>query len=106
MNFYPSAPLLAKAYWEIIDKWQWKTFTVLYEDDESLLRLSELIITAKNEGIVVTVEQLDREGSGSYRYFSCFLYLFWLNHDSLQGFLIYFFLVKKQTFLGTSDNKK
>lgn len=69
VNFYPSAPLLAKAYWEIIDKWQWKTFTVLYEDDESLLRLSELIITAKNEGIVVTVEQLDREGSGSYRYF-------------------------------------
>lgn len=70
INFYPYAPLLTKAYWEIIQEWQWKTFTVLYEDDESLLRLSELILMAKDEGIVVTVEQLDRDGTGNYRYVS------------------------------------
>ncbi|XP_066246537.1 glutamate receptor ionotropic, kainate 2-like [Euwallacea similis] len=67
INFYPSASLLTKAYWEIIQKWEWKTFTVLYEDDESLLRMSELVVLAKEEGIVVTVEQLDRDGTGNYR---------------------------------------
>ncbi|CAG9769593.1 unnamed protein product [Ceutorhynchus assimilis] len=67
LNFYPYAPLLTKAYWEIIQEWKWKAFTVLYEDDESLLRLSELILLAKEKGIVVTVEQLDREGTGNYR---------------------------------------
>lgn len=67
VNFYPSAPLLTEAYWAIIQAWKWKTFTVLYEDDESLLRVSELILQAKQEGIIVTVEQLDRDGTGNYR---------------------------------------
>ncbi|XP_050308479.1 glutamate receptor ionotropic, kainate 2-like [Anthonomus grandis grandis] len=67
INFYPYAPLLTKAYWDIIQEWQWKTFTVLYEDDESLLRLSDLILLAKDQGLVVTVEQLDRDRIGVYR---------------------------------------
>ncbi|ENN72129.1 hypothetical protein YQE_11188, partial [Dendroctonus ponderosae] len=67
VNFYPSAPLLTEAYWAIIQAWKWQTFTVLYEDDESLLRVSELILQAKQEGIIVTVEQLDRDGTGNYR---------------------------------------
>nr|WJJ63364.1 glutamate receptor ionotropic 6 [Pachyrhinus yasumatsui] len=67
LNFYPHPPLLTQAYIDIIREWKWKTFTVLYEDDESLLRLSELIVLSKERGIVVSVEQLDREGTGNYR---------------------------------------
>ncbi|KAL1491605.1 hypothetical protein ABEB36_012177 [Hypothenemus hampei] len=67
INFYPYPPLLGKAYWDIIQSWRWKTFTVLYENDESLLRLSDLILTAKDNGVIVTVEQLDRDDTGHYR---------------------------------------
>ncbi|XP_060524732.1 glutamate receptor ionotropic, kainate 2-like [Cylas formicarius] len=67
VNFYPHASLLTQAYKDIITKWDWKAFTVLYEDDESLLRLSDLILTSKRENRVVNVEQLDKEGTGNYR---------------------------------------
>ncbi|KAG5882512.1 hypothetical protein JTB14_033313 [Gonioctena quinquepunctata] len=36
INFYPHPPLLTKAYFDILMAWEWKTFTVLYEDDEGL----------------------------------------------------------------------
>ncbi|XP_076267436.1 glutamate receptor ionotropic, kainate 3-like [Rhynchophorus ferrugineus] len=67
LNFYPHPPLLTKAYIDFIQEWKWTTFTILYEDDESLLRLSGLILYAKETGVVITVEQLDREGTGNYR---------------------------------------
>ncbi|XP_030749785.1 glutamate receptor ionotropic, kainate 2-like [Sitophilus oryzae] len=67
LNFYPNPSLLTRAYIDFIQEWKWKTFTCLYEDDESLLRLSGLILFAKENSIVATVEQLDRENSGNFR---------------------------------------
>ncbi|XP_074025580.1 glutamate receptor ionotropic, kainate 2 isoform X1 [Leptinotarsa decemlineata] len=64
INFYPHPPLLAKAYLDIIFSFEWESFTVLYEDNESLMRVTSLIETAKSEGLVVQVMQLEE---GNYR---------------------------------------
>nr|CAI5834720.1 unnamed protein product [Callosobruchus analis] len=67
INFFPHPPLLARAYFDIVSQWGWKTFTLLYEDDESLLRTRNLVEMAKGEGIQVQIEQLDYEQTGNYR---------------------------------------
>ncbi|XP_018563905.1 glutamate receptor ionotropic, kainate 2-like [Anoplophora glabripennis] len=67
INFYPHPSMLSTAYFDIIMALEWKTFTVLYEDDEGLLRVLDLIKMAKDEGLLVTVIQLDRYHSGNYR---------------------------------------
>nr|QUP79591.1 ionotropic receptor 5 [Monochamus saltuarius] len=67
INFYPHPPILTRSYFDIIVALEWKTFTVLYEDDEGLLRLLSFIKMAKDEGFTVIVQQLDRYHSGNYR---------------------------------------
>nr|CAH7717520.1 unnamed protein product [Callosobruchus chinensis] len=67
INFFPHPPLLARAYFDIVSQWGWETFTLLYEDDESLLRTMSLVEMAKGEGIQVQIEQLDYEQTGNYR---------------------------------------
>ncbi|XP_044262845.1 glutamate receptor ionotropic, kainate 2-like [Tribolium madens] len=58
INFYPHSAYLTSAYFSVLMLWEWKSFTVFYEDDESILRLADLLNLAKNEGIIVTVKQL------------------------------------------------
>ncbi|XP_072382958.1 glutamate receptor ionotropic, kainate 1-like isoform X2 [Diabrotica undecimpunctata] len=67
VNMYPHPLHLSKAYYEIISSNDWKTFTVLYEDDESLLRISSLVEQAQDDGIVIQILQLDKYNSGNYR---------------------------------------
>ncbi|VEN33465.1 unnamed protein product [Callosobruchus maculatus] len=67
INFFPHPPLLARAYFDIVSQWGWETFTLLYEDDESLVRTMSLVEMAKGEGIQVQIEQLDYEQTGNYR---------------------------------------
>ncbi|KAJ8927384.1 hypothetical protein NQ314_020159 [Rhamnusium bicolor] len=66
INFYPHPPLLSKAYFDIIMAWEWKSFTILYEDNESLLRLCSLIQLAKDQDVLVSVQQLDKQRTGNY----------------------------------------
>ncbi|KYB25025.1 hypothetical protein TcasGA2_TC031399 [Tribolium castaneum] len=58
INFYPHSAYLTSAYFSVLKLWNWKTLTVFYEDNESMLRLGDLLNLAKNEGIIVTVKQL------------------------------------------------
>ncbi|CAH1176212.1 unnamed protein product [Phaedon cochleariae] len=67
INFYPHPPILAEAYYDIIKALGWETFTVLYEDDESFLRVSSLVKKTKDEGLLVQVMQLDENHENSYR---------------------------------------
>lgn len=67
VNFFPHPPLLSKAYIDIIKYWGWKTFTVLYEDDEGLARVTSLIEDAEDLGILVDVKKLDFSLTGHYR---------------------------------------
>lgn len=53
---------------EIIETLGWKTFTILYEDNASLLRISELLKIRTNKDYRIVVRQLDKDGTGNYRY--------------------------------------
>lgn len=66
INLYPHPPVLSRAYFDIITAWDWNTFTVLYENNESLLRLADLITNCQLKSILVSVKQLDQPQSGSY----------------------------------------
>lgn len=70
INFYPHSSYLTLAYFSILRTWEWKSFTLFYEDNESILRLGDLLNLAKNEGIIVTVKQLYEgiEEEPIYRY--------------------------------------
>lgn len=68
LNVYPSPAMLGRAYVEILKAWNWKTFAVLYEDDESLLRISEILKMRDNKDFRVVVRQLDKDKTQNYRY--------------------------------------
>lgn len=67
INFFPHPPLLSKAYIDVIRYWEWQTFTVLYEDDEGLVRITSLVEEAKDLGMLVDVRKLDSSITGHYR---------------------------------------
>lgn len=52
---------------DIIVKWGWTAFTILYEDVESFLKISNLMQLAKDNGIIVDVKQLDPLYSKSFK---------------------------------------
>lgn len=68
INFYPHPPLLSKAYLDVIRTWEWKTFTVLYEDNDIFNRITSLVEDAKDYGMLVDVKKLDASITGNYRY--------------------------------------
>ena len=45
--------------------WNWKTFTILYEDEDGLIRLQELLQLSNTPGYKVIVRQLP--ASDDYR---------------------------------------
>ncbi|XP_071050024.1 glutamate receptor ionotropic, kainate 2-like isoform X1 [Onthophagus taurus] len=59
INFYPDATLLAKGLAVIVNHMKWKGFTVLYEDTDSLVRLSEVLKLAGSTHNPVVVRKLD-----------------------------------------------
>lgn len=68
VNLYPYPPMLAKAYTDIVRAWKWKTFTILYENDESLYRIHELLKMMDGVELKpVTIHKLDVSEDGSYR---------------------------------------
>lgn len=67
LNLYPNPAMLSKAYVEILKAWNWNTFIVLYEDDDSLLRISEILKMRDNKDHRVVVRQLYKDETGSYR---------------------------------------
>ncbi|CAG9860598.1 unnamed protein product [Phyllotreta striolata] len=67
VNFYPDSSTLSRAYYDIITNMGWKTFTVLYEGDESLLRIKSLVETAHQDGVVTQMMQLDPFYTGNFR---------------------------------------
>ncbi|XP_063906335.1 glutamate receptor ionotropic, kainate 2-like isoform X2 [Zophobas morio] len=67
INFYPHSSYLTQAYFAILKMSEWKRFTLFYDDNESLLRMGDLLNLAKDDGIVVVLKQLDEVGDGIYR---------------------------------------
>lgn len=67
LNLYPHPDILMEAYLDIVNKWKWRTFTILYEDNRSLIRMSELLKLRTKSDYKVVFKQLDRDNTGNYR---------------------------------------
>lgn len=54
LNFHPDYTVVAKAYRKLVERWNWKTFTILYEEENGLILLHE-IFKAFEVGSKITV---------------------------------------------------
>ncbi|XP_046464667.1 glutamate receptor ionotropic, kainate 2-like [Daphnia pulex] len=58
VNLYPNPASVSRAYADVINGWKWKTFTVLYEDEDGLIRLQELLQLSITPGYKIIIRQL------------------------------------------------
>ncbi|KFB52145.1 AGAP000801-PA-like protein [Anopheles sinensis] len=65
VNLYPHPSTLSKAYVDLVAAWGWKSFTIIYETNEGLVRMQELLKAHGLSDYPITVRQLS--DSGDYR---------------------------------------
>lgn len=65
VNLYPHPSMLSRAYVDIVRAWGWKSFTIIYESNEGLVRLQELLKAHGPSEFPIAVRQLSV--SGDYR---------------------------------------
>ncbi|XP_057671940.1 glutamate receptor ionotropic, kainate 2 isoform X1 [Diorhabda carinulata] len=58
VNLYPHPTTLSKAYVDLVKAWGWKSFTIIYENNEGLVRLQELLKAHGPYEFPITVRQL------------------------------------------------
>ncbi|XP_046435177.1 glutamate receptor ionotropic, kainate 2-like [Neodiprion fabricii] len=58
LNMYPYSYTLSKIYLQLAEDFEWKTFTILYESTENLIRMHDLLKRWDRRGYTVTVRQL------------------------------------------------
>ncbi|CAH1402280.1 unnamed protein product [Nezara viridula] len=61
LNIYPHPSSLTQAITDIVTAWNWKGFTVLYDDFDALRKIQGIIKLADDKGYLVTVRQLESE---------------------------------------------
>ncbi|XP_053396125.1 glutamate receptor ionotropic, kainate 2-like isoform X3 [Mercenaria mercenaria] len=59
ISVYPDHEVLGRSFADLIKHWEWKSFTVIYEDGESLVRLQKLLETARGEEYKMTIRMLE-----------------------------------------------
>lgn len=59
LSLFPHYEVLGNAYVDIIKYWEWKAFTVIYDDNDGVLRLQEVLKFSKGLNVKVTVRKLD-----------------------------------------------
>ncbi|KAH3889063.1 glutamate receptor ionotropic, kainate 2-like isoform X2 [Dreissena polymorpha] len=64
ISLYPDNGILSTASAELIRHWNWKQFTVIYENDDGLLRLQEVLKATKGNDNKLTVRRLESKTSG------------------------------------------
>lgn len=67
INLFPYAPVLSRVFVDIVQAWNWASFTILYETNEGLSRIGELLKIYDHHGYTIVVRQLDKFRSGNYR---------------------------------------
>lgn len=67
INNFPHPAILSQAYLDFIRVWNWKRFTILYDNDESLIRLNEVLKLTLDKNYVIIVRKLDQYNTGIYR---------------------------------------
>ncbi|XP_063982434.1 glutamate receptor ionotropic, kainate 1 isoform X2 [Diachasmimorpha longicaudata] len=58
VNLYPHPTTLSKAYVDLVKAWGWKSFTIIYESNEGLVRLQELLKAHGPSDFPIAVRQL------------------------------------------------
>ncbi|XP_054269961.1 glutamate receptor ionotropic, kainate 2 isoform X1 [Macrosteles quadrilineatus] len=58
VNLYPHPTTLSKAYVDLVQAWGWKSFTIIYENNEGLVRLQELLKAHGPSEFPIAVRQL------------------------------------------------
>ncbi|KAF4521436.1 hypothetical protein B566_EDAN010593 [Ephemera danica] len=58
VNLYPHPRALSKAYVDLVRAWGWKSFTIIYENNEGLVRLQELLKAHGPSEFPIAVRQL------------------------------------------------
>ncbi|KAG1652212.1 Glutamate receptor ionotropic, kainate 1 [Nymphon striatum] len=61
INLYPHWETLSAAYKELVLAKQWKSFTVLFEEDEALIRLQKLLQVTTDKKVKINVLKLQPE---------------------------------------------
>ena len=60
---------LFKAYVQLIERFGWKSYTILYEDNQGLVRLQELLKSPTQSDVKIVVRQLPQDEDYRYTYF-------------------------------------
>ena len=55
LNLYPDTNVLARAYADLLIDYTWKSYTIIYEDDDSLIRLKDILQIHDPQSSPVTV---------------------------------------------------
>ncbi|XP_014247018.1 glutamate receptor ionotropic, kainate 2-like isoform X3 [Cimex lectularius] len=58
VNLYPHPTILSKAYVQLVEAFGWKSFTIIYESNEGLVRLQELLKAHGPSDFPIAVRQL------------------------------------------------
>ncbi|XP_026318745.1 glutamate receptor ionotropic, kainate 2 isoform X2 [Hyposmocoma kahamanoa] len=58
VNLYPHPAALSRAYVDLVRAWGWKSFTIVYENSDGLVRLQELLKAHGPTELPVSVRQL------------------------------------------------
>lgn len=66
LNFYPRSDLLASGLATVVRHMKWKNYVILYQHNEGLIRLEEVMKIPQLNDNPVTIKQLDK--SGDHRY--------------------------------------
>lgn len=59
LNIYPDYEMLATAIATIVQNMDWKTYMIIYEDNESLVKLQDVLKLTQADSPPVTIRQLD-----------------------------------------------
>lgn len=55
LNLYPETEMLSRAYADLLIDYTWKSYTIIYEDDDSLIRLKDILQIHDPQSSPVTV---------------------------------------------------
>lgn len=58
-NFFPSPKAFSRALADIIEEYDWKAFTILYEDDYGLIKLHDILQYHDSSNGPITVRRID-----------------------------------------------
>lgn len=67
LNFYPRPDILATGLATVLRHMKWKNYIILYQHNEGLIRLEEVLKIPQLNDNPVTVKQLDKSGDHRYK---------------------------------------